>query len=70
MGSIEMSQQEVDALLTDIGGKYTGRSYNLLFRNCNHFSEELVQILCAKPVPGWINRLALLGILSICSGSI
>lgn len=63
MGQVELGQQEIDALMIGIGGKYTGRSYNLLLRNCNHFSEELVQTLCNKAVPGWVNRLALLGML-------
>lgn len=58
MGAIELTQSEIDSLMVDLGGKYRGRSYNLLLRNCNHFTEELVRLLCDKPIPSWINRLA------------
>ncbi len=56
-----MSTDDIERLMEDLGIKFKGRSYNLLTRNCNHFTEELVQILCDKPMPRWINRLAGLG---------
>lgn len=58
MGQIDMSQSELDTLIISLGEKYTGASYHLMGRNCNHFSAELISILCNKTVPGWINRLA------------
>ena len=36
-------------------------SYNILTKNCNHFSDALVRRLLAKPIPGYLNRLAMLG---------
>mmetsp|Transcript_6194 Transcript_6194/g.11194 ORF Transcript_6194/g.11194 Transcript_6194/m.11194 type:complete len:293 (+) Transcript_6194:213-1091(+) len=41
--------------------RYTGRSYNLLSRNCNHFSAELLFILTGKQAPTWVNRMAWIG---------
>lgn len=61
MGRTELSQLEIDQLMIEMGQRYTGSSYNLLTRNCNHFTEALIQALCAQPIPRWINRMAALG---------
>jgi hypothetical protein len=61
MGEVEMTRAEVTSLMVSLGEKYTGRSYNLLTRNCNHFAEEVLEILCNRRLPGWVNRLAGLG---------
>jgi len=61
MGEIGMTQSQIDDMMIDLGARFTGSSYNLLTSNCNHFTAELIQILCSKPIPRWINRLASLG---------
>ncbi|GAA5830708.1 hypothetical protein JCM5353_004093 [Sporobolomyces roseus] len=35
-----------------------GTNYNLLQRNCNSFTDELVRRLTGRPAPYWINRAA------------
>lgn len=44
----------VQDLVQSLGNKYKGRSYHLLQRNCNHFSEELVWRLCRQRLPSWV----------------
>ena len=44
-----------------LGGVLHIGSYDLLARNCNHFSDALCQRLCAKRIPGWVNRAARVG---------
>jgi hypothetical protein len=48
--------------------EYRANTYNLLLRNCNHFSDEFVRRLYAgkKRVPGFINRAANVGSLFHC----
>lgn len=36
---------------------FTGASYNLLRKNCNHFSDEVAQFLCGARVPKHILNL-------------
>ncbi|CEH18704.1 Uncharacterized conserved protein [Ceraceosorus bombacis] len=38
--------------------QYYGTNYDLLARNCNHFSDALLQRLTGARLPGWINRAA------------
>ncbi|KAI9363580.1 PPPDE putative peptidase domain-containing protein [Pilaira anomala] len=66
MGYTDLSKKQVDKVLQDISKEYIGTSYNLLTRNCNHFSEELCKRLTGKAVPGWINRAAKLGTMFPC----
>lgn len=40
---------------------FKGREYNLLSRNCNHFTDYLVRRLTGKGAPGWLNRAAGVG---------
>ncbi|KAK9788132.1 hypothetical protein WJX73_003507 [Symbiochloris irregularis] len=66
VGDTHMGPQEVQDLVQSLGNKYKGRSYHLLQRNCNHFSEELVWRLCRQRLPSWINRLAGLAVFLHC----
>lgn len=45
---------------------FKGREYNLLTRNCNHFTSFLVERLTGKRAPGWINRAAGIGVALPC----
>ena len=61
-GATEMTRSQISALVEDLGRqKYRGIDYHLLRRNCNHFSDEFVQLLCNGRIPRWVNRLADLG---------
>jgi hypothetical protein len=49
---------DLKEIVIELGKTYTGSSYDLLERNCNHFAAEFVEILTGQQVPSWINRLA------------
>ncbi|CEP16540.1 hypothetical protein [Parasitella parasitica] len=66
MGATTLSAKEIEELLLQLSDEFTGSSYNLLTRNCNHFTEELVMKLTQKTIPAWINRAAKLGNMFPC----
>jgi hypothetical protein len=66
MGTLNLSDNEFQELLVNISEEYLGPSYNLITRNCNHFSEEFVKRLVNKSIPSWINRAARLGDMFPC----
>ena len=41
--------------------QFIANEYHLLYRNCNHFSNECSLALLSKPVPSYINRLVIFG---------
>jgi hypothetical protein len=45
---------------------FIGNTYNLIKKNCNHFSEALCQKLLGKSIPAYVNRLAYFGALVPC----
>jgi hypothetical protein len=51
-----------------MGRKFTGNSYHIYKKNCNHFSEKFVKELLGKDFkfPGWVNRAAQLGTMFQC----
>ena len=51
----------VDGSISELRGEYLGSSYNILTKNCNHFSDSLVQRLTGRPIPSYVNRLAEIG---------
>ena len=60
------SQQEIDSTLRAASDEFIGTSYNLLTRNCNHFTSYLCQKLTGTPAPGWLNRAASIGVALPC----
>ncbi|KAJ8657554.1 hypothetical protein O0I10_006856 [Lichtheimia ornata] len=66
MGYIDMSDQEIEQVLYAVSEDFGGTTYNLLTRNCNHFTEDLCSRLTGKSIPGWINRAARLGAMFPC----
>ena len=42
----------------DLGKAWMGTTYDLLGRNCNHFSSAFCMRLVGKTIPKWVNRLA------------
>ncbi|GAN10676.1 upf0326 protein hag1 [Mucor ambiguus] len=66
MGTTNLTEKEIEDLLLQLSDEFTGPSYNLLSRNCNHFTEEFVFKLTEKTMPAWINRAAKLGNMFPC----
>ncbi|KAG6011805.1 hypothetical protein E4U43_008119 [Claviceps pusilla] len=60
------SQEEIDSALRTASEEFLGTSYNLLTRNCNHFTSYLCQKLTGNPGPGWLNRAASIGVALPC----
>ena len=58
MGSFEMTQSHFEKIMRQMKREYTARSYNLMSRNCNHFSNAVCMKLLNKPIPAHLNRLA------------
>lgn len=44
---------------------YSGDTYHLIVKNCNHFSKDLCLKLTGNSIPKWVNRLAKIG--SFCN---
>eukprot|EP01117_Protostelium_nocturnum_P007317 TRINITY_DN2617_c0_g1_i1.p1 TRINITY_DN2617_c0_g1~~TRINITY_DN2617_c0_g1_i1.p1 ORF type:complete len:235 (-),score=69.04 TRINITY_DN2617_c0_g1_i1:200-904(-) len=58
LGKTTMNEREVESIIDQLGSKWIGTSYNILTRNCNHFSEDFVQLLLGRSIPNFVNRLA------------
>ena len=65
MGRAE-SLQAVSRAIDELRGSFPAASYDLVQRNCNHFSDALVRALCGRPTPGWVNRAASVGSCVAC----
>lgn len=60
------TQDEIDAALRSASEEFLGTSYNLLTKNCNHFTSYLCQKLTGNAGPGWLNRAASIGVALPC----
>ncbi|XP_065011033.1 deSI-like protein At4g17486 isoform X2 [Musa acuminata AAA Group] len=61
IGRTDLGPREVRALMEEMAAEYTGDTYNLVSKNCNHFCDEACLRLTGKPIPKWVNRLAKIG---------
>lgn len=60
------TQAEIDAIIRDASEEFHGTAYNLLTKNCNHFTSFLCQKLTGRPGPSWLNRAANIGVALPC----
>jgi hypothetical protein len=61
MGVCVKSRSEIQRILDNLMFEFSGNSYHLLNRNCNHFSNTACERLLQKSIPSWVNRLAYTG---------
>jgi len=59
-------QDEIDAIIKKASEDFQGTSYNILNRNCNHFTSYLCEKLTGRSGPAWLNRAASIGIALPC----
>ncbi|KAI1300055.1 PPPDE putative peptidase domain-containing protein [Xylaria venustula] len=55
------TQTEIDSIIHRASLEFDGSAYNILTRNCNHFTSYLCQKLTGRPGPNWLNRAASIG---------
>jgi deubiquitinase DESI2 len=60
------TQTEIDSIIQRASIEFDGSAYNILTRNCNHFTSYLCQKLTGRPGPGWLNRAATIGVALPC----
>ena len=63
MGIFDGGTRELNKALDELrhNGGFGSNDYNLIRKNCNHFSNALVRQLLRRPIPAYINRLANVG---------
>lgn len=66
LGTTDMSREDFRSFIERLAGKYHGNTYNLISKNCNHFTDDVCKNLTGKPIPGWVNRLARVGSVFDC----
>ncbi|KAI0889367.1 DUF862-domain-containing protein [Annulohypoxylon maeteangense] len=60
------TQAEIDSIIRHASDEFQGTAYNLLTKNCNHFTSYLCEKLTGRPGPGWLNRAASIGVALPC----
>ncbi|GAV84544.1 DUF862 domain-containing protein [Cephalotus follicularis] len=58
LGSTNCSIFKVNQILRAFSREWPGSLYDLLFKNCNHFCDELCEKLGVPKLPGWVNCFA------------
>ncbi|KAL8447772.1 hypothetical protein Emag_004180 [Eimeria magna] len=56
MGTCTLSGVELSNAISTLQRAFPGSSYDLISRNCNHFSDALLKAVVGKGIPPHINR--------------
>lgn len=60
------TDEEIGKTIKKASEEFLGTSYNLLTKNCNHFTSYLCKKLTGQPGPAWLNRAASIGVALPC----
>lgn len=66
IGRTNLGPKDVRSFMEKLAEEYSGNTYHLITRNCNHFCNDVCIRLAGKPIPSWVNRLARLGLFCNC----
>ena len=61
IGTTDLGPKDVRAFMEKLAQQYSGNTYHLISKNCNHFCNDVCLKLTGKSIPRWVNRLARLG---------
>lgn len=61
LGTTRKPRQKVDQILNELKHEWQGVDYDLLRKNCCHFSNEFAILLGVDPLPDWVLNLARVG---------
>lgn len=56
-----LTRNEIQSIIAELSNDFKARDYNVISKNCNHFTDALSRRLCGRGIPSWVNRLATLG---------
>lgn len=57
MGTTKLTETEVKQKIFNMIADWPSGKYDLIHNNCIHFCQELLRVLDAEPVPGWVTGL-------------
>ncbi|XP_014496331.1 deSI-like protein At4g17486 [Vigna radiata var. radiata] len=63
IGLTDMGTRDVRELMERMDKDYSGNTYHLIQKKCNHFRNDVCVKLTGKSTPPWLNRLPRLGFL-------
>ncbi|XP_023525757.1 deSI-like protein At4g17486 [Cucurbita pepo subsp. pepo] len=66
IGRTNLGPKDVRSFMEKLAEEYSGNTYHLITKNCNHFCNDACVKLVGKPIPSWVNRLARLGLFCNC----
>lgn len=61
IGRTDLGPREIRALMDTMAEEYTGVTYHLISKNCNHFCDDASNRMTGNGIPRWVNRLAGIG---------
>ena len=61
------SMSQVDSVIRDLEGTFMADHYHVIYKNCNHFTEEFCYRLLKKHIPSYVNRMAKVGAVIGCT---
>ncbi|KAG0472362.1 hypothetical protein HPP92_016908 [Vanilla planifolia] len=54
IGNTDLEKREVRILMEELAEGYTGNTYNLISKNCNHFCNDACLRLTGNAIPRWV----------------
>ena len=58
LGQSVLTNAQISSALSELRLSFTGDTYHVILKNCNHFSEAFAQKCVGRGIPAWVNRAA------------
>ncbi|KAK2702204.1 hypothetical protein QYM36_019184 [Artemia franciscana] len=56
IGFTDFTDEDVKSIVESMSSDYRGDKYHLINRNCNHFCNDLSNVLCGRKIPSWLSK--------------
>ncbi|CAL6050239.1 PPPDE_putative peptidase domain-containing protein [Hexamita inflata] len=61
LGQTTKTPQEISQIIRNLSQNWQGRAYHITNKNCNHFTDALLNELNGEQLPAFVNRAAKIG---------
>jgi len=66
IGTVLLNSEQFLEIIRQFNSMFIANQYDMIYKNCNSFTNDFAKALVGRGIPNWVNRMAFLGRMCSC----